>query len=82
MKIILSVVFAFLLSVNTLSAQVDKIEPPFWWTNMPIQELQIQFYGENLGDYRAFIDYCGIQITQQIAVDSKNYLFLYVEVSP
>ena len=82
MKIILSVVFAFLLSINILFAQVDKIEPPFWWTNMPIQELQIQFYGENLGDYRAFIDYPGIQITQQIAVDSKNYLFLYVEVSP
>ena len=37
---------------------------------------------EHLGDYRASIDYPGIKITQQIAVDSKNYLFLYLEVSP
>ena len=48
---------------------------------MPVQELQIQFYGENLGEYRASIDYPGVEITRQLAVDSKNYLFLYLEVS-
>lgn len=82
MKLTVSFLFAFVVSINTLFAQVDKIEPPFWWTNMPIQEVQIQLYGKHLGDYRASIDYPGIKITQQIAVDSKNYLFLYLEVSP
>ena len=39
---------------------------------MSIQEMQIQLYGEHLGDYRVSIDYLGIKITQQIAVGSKN----------
>lgn len=72
---------ASLLLFSATFAQVEKMEPPFWWTNMPVQELQIQLYGENLGEYRATIDYPGVEITRQIAVDSKNYLFLYLEVS-
>ena len=75
MKLTVSFLFAFVISINTLFAQVDKIEPPFWWTNMPIKEVQIQLYGKHLGDYRASIDYPGIKITQQIAVDSKTIFF-------
>lgn len=81
MKSIFLPVIATLLFIGSASAQVDKIEPPFWWTDMPVQELQIQLYGENLGEYRAILDYPGVEITQQIAVDSKNYLFLYLTVS-
>jgi len=81
MKNLFLTVVASIFLVGTVSAQVERMEPPFWWANMPVQELQIKLYGENLGDYRASLDYEGVEITQQIAVDSKNYLFLYLEVS-
>jgi len=81
MKNLFLTVVASIFLVGTVSAQVERMEPPFWWTNMPVQELQIKLYGENLGDYRASLDYEGVEITRQIAVDSKNYLFLYLEVS-
>ncbi len=57
------------------------IDPPFWWANMPVTELQIQLYGENLGSYRATVNYAGVEIKRQIAVDSPNYLFIYLDIS-
>lgn len=81
MKKIFSLLLVIIFSYSFAQAQVEKIEPPFWWTNMPVQELQIQLYGENLGHFRASVDYPGVKITSQIAVDSPNYLFLYLEVS-
>lgn len=81
MKNLFLTVVASIFLVGTVSAQVERMEPPFWWANMPVQELQIKLYGENLGDYRASLDYEGVEITRQIAVDSKNYLFLYLDVS-
>lgn len=82
MKKVLPLLAITLFSFSSVSAQVDIVEPPFWWTDMPVQELQIQLYGENLGQYRAEIEYPGVEITSQLAVDSPNYLFLYLEVSP
>jgi glycosidase len=73
--------FSIFLFTNAF-AQIDKIEPPFWWTDMPVQELQLQLYGENLGQYRAVLDYPGVTIKKQIAVDSQNYLFLYLDIDP
>lgn len=49
---------------------------------MPVQELQLKLYGKELGHYRAAVEYDGVEITRQIAVDSPNYLFVYMDVSP
>lgn len=74
-----------LLSVFTLSAQNRKdlnIEPPFWYANMPTTSVQLMMHGEGIGDYRASIEQAGITITKQVVGDSKNYLFVYLEISP
>ena len=34
-----------------LSAQVTKVEPPFWWEEMKNSSLMITLYGENLHQY-------------------------------
>lgn len=62
-------------------AEIEVVDPPFWWTEMPVNELQLQLYGDELGHYRASVDYPGVKITKQLAVDSPNYLFLYFEIS-
>lgn len=66
---------------NLKAQEVKVIDPPFWWANMPVTELQIQLYGENLGSYRATVNYTGVEIKRQIAVDSPNYLFIYLNIS-
>lgn len=71
-----------LLSYSLTTAQVDRVEPPFWWANMPVQELQLQLYGEDLGYYNATVDYPGVAIKKQVSVDSPNYLFIYFDISP
>jgi len=79
----LSALFLILLFLipNSSAQEVKVIDPPFWWANMPVTELQIQLYGDNLGDYRASVNYDGVEIRRQIAVDSPNYLFLYLDIS-
>ena len=82
MKAIHSLLLILVFLIPNSSAQEIKvIDPPFWWTNMPVTELQVQLYGENLGSYRASVNYDGVEIKRQIAVDSPNYLFIYLDIS-
>ncbi len=85
MKKLLSLTFTLFLLTTTLKAQlpdqIQVIDPPFWWTEMPVIELQLQLYGDDLGLYRASTDYPGVKITKQYAVDSPNYLFIYFDIS-
>ena len=82
MKKVFPALFIALFFYSFSSAQVEKIEPPFWWADMPVQELQLKLYGNELGHYRATVKYDGVEITRQIAVDSPNYLFVYMNISP
>lgn len=82
MKVIQSLFLILLFLIPDSNAQdVKVIDPPFWWANMPVNELQIQLYGEELGHYRATVNYEGVKISKQLAVDSPNYLFLYLDIS-
>ncbi|MEM9159538.1 MAG: glycoside hydrolase family 13 protein [Verrucomicrobiota bacterium] len=81
MKRTLSLIALFLSAQITLFASIDRVEPPFWWAKMPVSELQLQLYGENIGQYRAEIDYAGVTIAKQISVDSPNYLFIYLDIT-
>ena len=82
MKKLSALVLISFFSFSAATAQVERIDPPFWWAGMPVQELQIQLYGDELGLFRASIDYPGVKLTSQYAVDSENYLFLYFDISP
>src|SRR6056297_1173515 len=85
MKKLTSLILALFLLTPAIQAQLPEqiqvVDPPFWWAEMPVNELQLQLYGDNLGLYRASTDYPGVKITKQLAVDSPNYLFLYFEIS-
>ena len=85
MKKISLFIFLFLFIHHFTLAQdhtIQVIDPPFWWAGMPVDELQIQLYGKNIGSFEAIVDYPGVEIKEQVKVDSPNYLFLYLKVSP
>ncbi len=58
-----------------------KVEPPFWWSGMPTNTLQLMVYGEDIGHYTATIEAEGITLDRQLSGDSKNYKFLYLTLS-
>ena len=33
---------------HKINAQVERIEPPFWWTEMKMSEIQLLIYGDNI----------------------------------
>ena len=35
-------------------AQIEKIEPPFWWEGMQESTIQLMLYGKNLSRTRSF----------------------------
>jgi len=71
-------IFFFLLLVTSLSfAQVDRIEPPFWYEEMRHSNLQILFYGKNIAQNKVTVS-GGITITEILKTENPNYLFVTI----
>ena len=41
-------IFCFLLITTISFAQIDKIEPPFLYSDMNLSDVQVMFYGKNI----------------------------------
>lgn len=73
-KIILLVLF---LSVSA-TAQIQKVEPPFWYAGMHNPELQIMFYGKNIAQYEASVSN-NVTIKNVEKTENPNYLFVTID---
>lgn len=75
--------FAMLLAIVPVisMAQVERMEPPNWWTGMEHPELQVMLYGDNLADYQVKIDHPGVKHVSTALTTNPNYLFLNLELS-
>lgn len=72
-KIILLLIF----TTTTMFAQIDKIEPPFWYAGMHNPELQIMFYGKNIAQFQVTVSN-PIKITNIKRTENPNYLFVTI----
>ncbi len=79
-KIFLSL--SLLLSVMTMEAAVniDRIEPTDWFIGMKNPTLQLMVYGEGIQAADVTTDYAGVKIDSIVRLDSKNYLFVYLNI--
>ena len=59
-------------------AQLQKIEPPFWYANMLNPELQIMCYGKNIAQYDISVSNNMI-ITNVSKTENPNYVFITVD---
>ncbi len=59
----------------------ERVEPPFWWTEMEHTELQIMVHADQIGATRVEIDHPGVNIREVVAVESPNYLFIYLDIT-
>ncbi|MEM7484973.1 MAG: glycoside hydrolase family 13 protein [Bacteroidota bacterium] len=67
----------FLIS-SGLFSQVEKVEPPFWWSGMNNTSLQVMLYGKNIADYDVNVpkDITIIGITK---TENPNYVFVTID---
>ena len=80
-KIILT--FFIVLTAAQIFAQqinIERVDPPFWWTGMKNHNLQLMVYGDNISETRPTIDYDGVNLKEVIHVESPNYLFLNIVI--
>lgn len=71
-KYLIAVIFTLLL--QSVSAQIQRIEPPFWWSGMQHSSLELMIYGENIAELEPKID--GIEILEVQKTENPNYLFV------
>ena len=69
------------LSAMATKPQVDVVNPPYWWTGMEQDTLQVMVHGEGIRDVEVSLaDYPGVQLVDVSRLDSPNYQFLYFVV--
>ncbi len=82
-RMVAAVVLAVLLITGKgLSGQnaPERVEPPFWWKGMVHSELQVKAYAPDIGKTRVKVDRPDVRIKEVVAVDSPNYLFVYLDI--
>ncbi|MDA8696051.1 glycoside hydrolase family 13 protein [Flavobacteriales bacterium] len=74
---------AFMLAVPGAWAQsfVDNTDPPFWWTDMPVEGVQLMIHGEDLKKYDIEVDHPGVTVEKVEHGDSPHYAFVYLKVA-
>ena len=58
-------------------AQIEKVEPPFWWSDMNLEELQIMFYANNIAEYNISVQ-SPVIINNIRRTENPNYLFITI----
>jgi glycosidase len=69
--------FFLLISVSAF-AQIDRVEPPFWWNNMTHSDVQIMFYGKNISQNEVTVSN-GIVIKGIQKTENPNYVFVTID---
>ena len=76
-SLIKSIIFIFFFMSLTTTAQINRVEPPFWYAGMHNPELEILFYGKNIAQYEVTTSN-SITITNIKKTENPNYLFVTI----
>ncbi|MCL9806502.1 glycoside hydrolase family 13 protein [Flavobacterium amniphilum] len=71
-------IFFFLLISFSALAQIEKVEPPFWYEGMTHSDLQILFYGKNIAQNTVLVSN-GVVIKSVQKTENQNYLFVTID---
>ena len=71
-------IFFFLLITSISFAQIDKIEPPFWYSDMNLSDVQIMFYGKNIAQNEVSVSN-GLVIKGVQKTENPNYVFVTID---
>lgn len=68
----------FLLATTSIYAQIDKVEPPFWYAGMHNPQVQIMFYGKNIAQNEVSVSN-SIVIKNIQKTENPNYVFVTID---
>ncbi|MDE7141711.1 MAG: cyclomaltodextrinase N-terminal domain-containing protein, partial [Muribaculaceae bacterium] len=61
---------------------VTNVEPPYWWTGMANDTLQVMVTGPGIAKADVSVSYPGVRLAQNVTLASPDYRFLYFVVTP
>ena len=71
----------FVICPAAMSAPIERVEPPFWWTGFVHTELQLLVHGDRISSYVPSVGADGVTIAGVETGDSPNYLFVYLDIA-
>jgi len=78
-KFLNSIFLLFLFATLTVSAkgiEINRVDPPYWWTGMKNHHLQLMVHGNRIAESSPVVNYPGVKLESVLHVQSPNYLFL------
>ncbi|RAV31038.1 glycoside hydrolase family 13 protein [Sinomicrobium soli] len=69
-----------LIFLNTLflaAQKLERVEPPFWWSGMQRNSLQLMLYGDDIAGYTPEME--GIAVSNVRKTENPNYLFVTID---
>ena len=70
-------ILCFLISFSAF-AQIDRVEPPFWYAGMNLSSVQIMFYGKNIAQYDVAVS-DNVVIENIRKTENANYAFVTID---
>uniref|UniRef100_UPI00404AB4F0 glycoside hydrolase family 13 protein n=1 Tax=Gelidibacter sp. TaxID=2018083 RepID=UPI00404AB4F0 len=70
-------ILSFFIGLSAFS-QVERIEPPYWWSDMKNTQLELLVYGKNIGNYEMSISN-NVAIEKVTKPDNLNYQFITID---
>jgi neopullulanase len=74
-KTITFLAFLFISGYNIAQVNIDHIEPPFWWTGMKENKVQLMIHGNNISGFQAVTKTKGVSVSKVYGA-GKDYLFI------
>ncbi len=79
LEILILVVFMG-LSQFVGAQDINRMDPPYWWTGMKNPKLQILVYGEKVSELTPQIEHHDVVLESVVRTENKNYLFLNLHI--
>ncbi|MYF68676.1 MAG: alpha-amylase, partial [Proteobacteria bacterium] len=76
----LAVLLGWVMS-NALAAEIERVEPPFWWVGFENPQLQLLVYGEDVGAMSPTVDWPGVTGGEVTTTGNPNYLFVHLQIA-
>lgn len=69
-------------TANTEQRAICRIDPPYWWTGMRNDTLQLMLTGHNLDTAKISVEYPGVTVAEDLCPGNADYRILYLTLSP
>ncbi len=81
MRYLQFLILLVLIPIHMRAQEVPLLEPPFWWTDMKVPEVQLLVHAEGIAYTAPRLVYPGVQLAKVNKTGNPDYLFLDLIIS-